>query len=88
MGQRRVPAAVGPPGVDDHVRVELGPLGAGQGGPKLATIASLQDRGEDRGALPADTSKRLGVEARRFVVEEVDFLRDTARLTVYYRHRR
>lgn len=45
-------------------------------------------RSENRAALLADLSERLGVEATRFVVEEVDFLRDTARLTVYYRHRR
>jgi hypothetical protein len=36
--------------------------------------------------LLADLSDRLGVPVKRFIVEEVDFLRDTARLTVYYRH--
>lgn len=45
-------------------------------------------RSENRAALLADLSERLGVEVKRFVVEEVDFLRDTARLTVYYRHGR
>jgi hypothetical protein len=37
-------------------------------------------------ALRADLSERLGVEVKSYVVEEVDFLRDTARLTVYYRY--
>jgi hypothetical protein len=37
-------------------------------------------------ALLADLGERLGVEVKRFVIEEVDFLRDTARLTVYYRY--
>lgn len=37
-------------------------------------------------ALLADLRDRLGVEVKRFVIEEVDFLRDTAMLTVYYRY--
>jgi hypothetical protein len=43
-------------------------------------------RGENHAALLADLSERLGVEVKSYVVEEVDFLRDTARLTVYYRY--
>ncbi len=43
-------------------------------------------RSENRAALLADLSERLGVEVKRCVIEEVDFLRDTARLTVFYRH--
>jgi hypothetical protein len=43
-------------------------------------------RSENTAALLADLSERLGVEVKSFVVEEVDFLRDTARLTVYYRY--
>jgi hypothetical protein len=42
-------------------------------------------RSESRTAMIDDLSERLGVEVTRFVVEEVDFLRDTAQLTVYYR---
>ncbi len=37
-------------------------------------------------ALLDDLHDRLGVEIKRYVIEEIDFLRDTARLTVYYRH--
>ncbi len=43
-------------------------------------------RSDNREALLADLSERLGAEIKGFVVEEVDFMRDTARLTVYYRH--
>lgn len=43
-------------------------------------------RSENREALLADLRERLGVEVKSYVVEEVDFLRDTAQLTVYYRH--
>jgi hypothetical protein len=43
-------------------------------------------RNDNREALLADLSERLGAEIKGFVVEEVDFMRDTARLTVYYRH--
>lgn len=43
-------------------------------------------RADNTEALLADLSERLGVRVNRYVVEEVDFLRDTARLTVYYRH--
>jgi hypothetical protein len=43
-------------------------------------------RSENHEALLADLRERLGVEVKSYVVEEVDFLRDTARLTVYYRH--
>jgi hypothetical protein len=43
-------------------------------------------RNDNREALLADLRERLGVEIKGFVVEEVDFMRDTARLTVYYRH--
>jgi hypothetical protein len=31
-----------------------------------------------------DLGERMGVKVKRFVVEEIDFLRDTARLTVYF----
>lgn len=41
-------------------------------------------RNENRAAMIDDLSERLGVQVKRFVVEEVDFLRDTAQLTVYY----
>lgn len=41
-------------------------------------------RRESEAEMLADLSERLGVKIKRFVVEEVDFLRDTARLTVYY----
>lgn len=44
-------------------------------------------RRENQAEMLADLSERLGVEVKRFVIEEVDFLRDTARLTVYYRDR-
>ena len=44
-------------------------------------------RSENQAEMLADLSERLGVEVKRFVIEEVDFLRDTARLTVYYRDR-
>ena len=44
-------------------------------------------RSEKQAEMLADLSERLGVEVKRFVIEEVDFLRDTARLTVYYRDR-
>lgn len=43
-------------------------------------------RNDNREALLADLRERLGVEIKGFVIEEVDFMRDTARLTVYYRH--
>jgi hypothetical protein len=43
-------------------------------------------RTENTEALLADLHERLGVEVKSYVVEEVDFLRDTARLTVYYRY--
>jgi hypothetical protein len=43
-------------------------------------------RNDNREALLADLRERLGAEIKGFVVEEVDFMRDTARLTVYYRH--
>lgn len=33
--------------------------------------------------LAADLRERLGFDVKRFVIEEVDFLTDTARLTVY-----
>lgn len=42
-------------------------------------------RTDNKAALLADLSERLGVQVRRYIIEEVDFLRDTARLTVYYR---
>jgi hypothetical protein len=45
-------------------------------------------RNENSEALLADLNERLGVDVKRFVIEEVDFMRDTARLTVYYRHDR
>lgn len=41
-------------------------------------------REQNRAAMIDDLSERLGVQVKRFVVEEVDFLRDTAQLTVYY----
>jgi hypothetical protein len=41
-------------------------------------------RSDNQAAMLADLSERLGVTVKRFVVEEVDFLRDTAQLTVYY----
>jgi hypothetical protein len=43
-------------------------------------------RSENTEGLLADLRERLGVDVKRFVIEEVDFIRDTARLTVYYRH--
>lgn len=43
-------------------------------------------RTDNTEALLADLRERLGVEVKRYVVEEVDFLRDTAMLTVYYRY--
>lgn len=41
-------------------------------------------RNDNQADMIADLSERLGVQVKRFVVEEVDFLRDTAQLTVYY----
>ena len=43
-------------------------------------------RTDNTEALLADLRERLGVDVKRFVVEEVDFMRDTAMLTVYYRY--
>jgi hypothetical protein len=43
-------------------------------------------RSDNTEALLADLRERLGVDVKRFVIEEVDFLRDTAMLTVYYRY--
>ena len=43
-------------------------------------------RTENTQELLADLRERLGVDVKRFVVEEVDFLRDTALLTVYYEY--
>jgi hypothetical protein len=43
-------------------------------------------RTDNTEALLADLRERLGVDVKRYVVEEVDFLRDTAMLTVYYRY--
>ena len=34
--------------------------------------------------LRADLRERMGVDVKRYVIEEIDFLRDTARLTVYF----
>ena len=34
--------------------------------------------------LPDDLCERTGLNVKRCVVEEIDFLRDTARLTIYY----
>ncbi len=44
-------------------------------------------RSENHEALLADLRERLGVDVKSYVIEEVDFLRDTAQLTVYYRHK-
>lgn len=41
-------------------------------------------RRENYPALLQDLRERMGVNVKRCVVEEVDFLRDTARLTVYF----
>lgn len=41
-------------------------------------------RSENTTEMMDDLRERLGVDVKRFVVEEVDFLRDTALLTVYY----
>jgi len=34
--------------------------------------------------LIADLRKRTGLEVHRFEVEKIDFLKDAARLTIYY----
>ena len=39
-------------------------------------------------ALLDDLSERTGRRVRRYIVEEIDFLRDTAILTVYFDERR
>jgi hypothetical protein len=41
-------------------------------------------RTENYAELLQDLRERMGVNVKRCVVEEVDFLRDTARLTVYF----
>jgi hypothetical protein len=43
-------------------------------------------RTENYAELLQDLRERLGVNVKRCVVEEVDFLRDTATLTVYFDH--
>ena len=35
-------------------------------------------------ALLEDLSERTGRRVRRYIIEEIDFLRDTALLTVYF----
>lgn len=39
---------------------------------------------DQRQALIADLESRLGVKIRRFEINEIDFLNDSARITVYY----
>jgi Ca2+/Na+ antiporter len=39
---------------------------------------------EQRQALIADLESRLGVKIRRFEINEIDFLNDSARIMVYY----
>jgi len=45
-------------------------------------IELIQTRNES--LLLADLSQRTGRRVRRYIVEEIDFLRDTATLTVYF----
>ena len=52
-----------------------------------ARIVAVKDeigRIERIAVLSDDLGERMGVKVKRFVVEEIDFLRDTARLTVYF----
>ena len=41
-------------------------------------------RAQNRKALLDDLSERTGHRVKRYIVEEIDFLRDTATLTVYF----
>ena len=41
-------------------------------------------RADNRQELLADLSERTGQRVKRYIIEEIDFLRDTATLTVYF----
>ena len=40
-----------------------------------------------RAEMLADLSERLGVDVKRVEVGDIDFLRDVAEVTVFFRHR-
>ena len=44
-------------------------------------------RPDRRAEMLADLSERLGVDVKRVEVGDIDFLRDTAEVTVFFRHR-
>ena len=41
-------------------------------------------RADNRQELIADLNERTGQRVKRYIIEEIDFLRDTATLTVYF----